>query len=462
MCATVHAAFDFAVKDLPRNLEIRGAAAKAEVEEDPTKPSVRTLLVRFFLSFLQNGSSSIKNEMLGLRNWVSPIFKYIKLDAPGVIVDLLEVMRSKVLSDKEISRQTKTNVFNEWVLGHIAQLYTREESVKVRVAGKDEETTLAKVTHGFLLTICTSTGNGICFTDRGWYPPGSVADAGSLEEKRSSNNSNAPKVYNRTLSSFLYNIRPFADTLQLDLLLAIFRACPELVADYFLSNSSFSFDPKLTSTWVGYCTLLQEAIALEVPVKFGLKEMSMAPPPAGVIVENILPKPLTKAIMTKCLSHENGLIVFLSTRLLIAAFQKLRKVLNVMNEAASAIYDPQKTWAKATSDLLEEFCRRVPDIATVTALLGSGKAEKTSGVLQMEARTRLLAQYYAELPEIALAGKFDVDAALGKYLAASETQEAKEDEGMRLLAMGHLLVVAKAVPDAKWWNKSCEFVSDCK
>jgi nucleolar pre-ribosomal-associated protein 1 len=436
MCGYVHTAFDFTLKDLPRNLEVKGGA-KTEVQ-DPARPSVRTLCVRFFLSFLQNGQPSVRNEMLGLRNWVSPIFKHLKTDTPSIVHDLLECMLRKVLAEKEIPRATKLNVFNEWILGHILALYSRDESIKVSRHGKDEDKKIAELAHDFLLDVCTKRGSGVCFPDHGWYPPGYVEN----EDKRK----RVPKVYNRILSSFAAGIRPFADTLQLDLMLEIFKTCPELVADHFLSNSSFGFDPKLTSTWIGYCTFIVSTISLPIPEHFGAPTVLTIPPPTTVVVENIFPQPLNKIIMTKCLTHDNSLIRFFTTRLLICAFQKLRAVLDAIDIAATAVHDPSESWKRCKFEVVEEFCKRIPDASAVGAV-----GAKHAGVLQTEANMRLRADYYVTIPEMALSGKFDVNVALATFLA----NEGDDDQnGMRLLEMGHLLKISNEVPDVKWWNKT--------
>jgi len=441
MCGFVHSTIDFTIKDLPRNLEVKGGA-KATVEETG-RPSARTQFLRFFLSFLQNGEPSVRNEMMGLRNWITPIFKYLKTDTPEIINDLLTCFTTRVLDEKEIPRATKTNAFNEWILVHTLELYTREDAVKLSNAGKEIQKPLADIAHEFLLNICTKRGNGVCFPDHGWYPPGQMAD----EEKRKS----APKVYNRILSSLLTHIRPYASTMQLELMLDILKTCPELVADYFMSNSSFSFDPKLTSTWIGYCTFLHSTIALPILDNFGAPDAQTLPPPTDIIVENVLPKPVTKATMTKCLTHENNFIKFLATSLLIRAFQKLRSVLKALGELGDAVHDPTERWKRCRFDVIEEFCRRIPDVSVVSNV----NAVNATGVLQSEARMRLLADYYTTVPELALSGNFDVNVALSNFLS----NEDEDQNGMKQLEMGHLLKIATEVPDVKWWNKTRRYTT---
>ncbi|KAI5785180.1 ribosome 60S biogenesis N-terminal-domain-containing protein [Pyronema domesticum] len=443
MCGFVHSSFDFTIKDIPKHLDVKNNSGKATVE-DPARPSVRTLMVRFFLSFLQHGEPSVRNEMLGLRTWITPLFKHLKTDTPQLIYELLEVMKTKVLAEDEIPRATKTNAFNEWILGHILSLYGRDEIVKYSKAGKEEEKPLSQVAHEFLLEASTKKGSGVCFPDHGWYPPGH----GEGDEKRSGKA--APKVHNRILSSFTTNIRPHADTAQLDLILEIFKTSPELVADHFLShsNSTFSFDPKLTSTWVGLCTFLLAVISLPIPENFGGSDSVTLPPPSTVVIENIMPKPLSKTVMTKCLTHESGMIRFFSTRILLVAFKKLREVLEALDVASADVHDPSELWKKCRFEVIEEFCKRVPDVSIV--ITGGGKKAATDGILQTEAKMRLLAEYYSTIPEMAAEGKFDVNVALSTFLGDNNAQH----KGMKLLEMGHLLKIANEVPDVKWWNKT--------
>lgn len=441
MCGAVHSAFDFTIKDLVKNFDA-SKAAKGEVE-DPARPSIRTLAVRFYVSFLQNAEPSVRSEVLGLRTWVNAIFKHVKTDIPAVVSELLDTLSKKVLQDKEIARPVKTNFFNEHVLGNIQTLYSRDEEVKISRAGKEEERTVASLVHEFLMQACTTRSNGICFPDQGWYPPGYT----DSDAKRRG----AHKVFNRALASFASSVRPYADELQLDLLLAIFKAAPELVAEYFTANMAFGFEPKLTTTWIGYCTFLTGVVGLPVPEMLGATAALTMPPPVDIVVENILPKPLTKPIMTKCLGHEVSLIRFFSTRLLITAFQKLQSVLKTLDEVSESIHDPQGNWIKFRVSVVEEFCKRVPDVSACAGSLGTSKASNI-GLMQSEAQARLLAEYYTTIPEVALASKLEINNALAVALDTEESDPAKR--GMRLLEMGHLLRIANELPDTKWWNKT--------
>lgn len=435
MCCTVYQSFDFTLKDLPRNIELmRGASHNND--EDPKKPSVRMLFVRFLLSFFHYGSSSIKNNILGLRQWMTPLFRHLKTDTPVLLRDILETMSKDILADCGILNSTKAAIFNEWALGQVATTYSRDELVEVLRSGKKEKKTIAAVAHEFLTQVCTTPNNGVCFPDQGWYPKGVAEGEGKYK--------GGLTLFNRTLSSFLAILRPYADSSQLDLVLAIFRASPELVAAHFMSAVPFYLEPKPTSTWVGYNTFLLETICLPVPDNFGATKQETLPPPVNIIVENILPKPLTKAVMTQCLTSKNNLIRFLGTRLLVVAFQKLRAVLSAMDTAMASFIIPVEQWTKCKLDILEAVCRRFPEINSI------GGASERSIRLLSEAKTRLLAEYHCSLPDMAVVGRLDVNTALGKLLDSGKPENSK---GLEILEIGHMLKVAKAVPDIRRWSK---------
>lgn len=449
VCGLLYSAFDFTTKNMTKNLEVSREKADTTVATDDLhRPSLRTTSVRFVLSFFQFGSSSVKTGVLGQRAWISPIFKYLRNDSPLVVNDFLDVMSKKVLGDKDISRDTKKSVFNDRALSNIVALYRRTDVINIVATGRSEEKRVAEAAHEFLTNVCNTPGNGVCYSDSGWYPPGWT----ETDEKHRS----GPKIHNRLLSSFILNIRPYADILQQDLLLSIFKTLPELVADYHLKNTSFNFDPKLTSTWVGYYAFLSSTIQLPVPANFGLGELSVIPPPTNVLIENVMPKSLGKATLARCLAHPDPIIKFFVTRLLIFSFQKLQKVMSVIDDASALMVDPSN-WTKTRFDLIEEFCKRVPDMGALMGLINF-TSKGFQGKLQKEAAGRLLANYFEFMPEVALAGKFDITIALGSFLADEEASNGK-DRGLRLLEMSHLLQVAKDVPDVKWWNKSGFFSS---
>src|SRR5262249_8169518 len=118
-------------------------------------------------------------------------------------------------------------------------------------------------------------------------------------------------VRNGNLSTLIQFLRPDSDTLQMELLLKIFKAAPELVLDYFSKRTMFTSDPKPTANWLGESAFLFSTIQLPIPENCGWKDrLPMIPPPVSIVIESILPRPLTQKILTRCI-HQNTDVVTL-------------------------------------------------------------------------------------------------------------------------------------------------------
>jgi nucleolar pre-ribosomal-associated protein 1 len=331
------------------------------------------------------------------------------------------------------------------------------------------EKSVEAAAHEFLLFVCTTPGLGVLLVDSGWYPPGSGVfdtefdkdpggpqDVNFLDISPELDHLEQFKKYqeripvrNSTLSAFVPGLRPHTSTLQSQLLLAIFKAAPELVADYFLKKQSISFEAKLTSTWIGYSTFLFSTVQLPVPEYCGQRErFSNRPPPVPIVIESILPQPLNQKALTRCLNQTTKLIKFFAIRLLCISFQKLEAVLDAFRVASTQ--DVSMTWKQASSRLLQEFCRRCPKMKDIITVFRSTAEED----LQREAVAGLLAMYYKYIPDIALNERFDISITLGNVLKRIEAGLGiAEDLGMRMLELEHLLYVAQCSPNMRWWNK---------
>ncbi|KAF2396733.1 hypothetical protein EJ06DRAFT_516420 [Trichodelitschia bisporula] len=403
----------FDARILGRNLGLRRAQTD--------RPSVRMNAVRYVLAHLRFQTEGAKMDIMRQGNVVRALLDGLDQDTPGLIREVLSVLKSVVL-DGAVSRSTKGFLFNERSLHSLAQLY--------RVASDDSEPPLQDVVHEFMLLVCTSPAAGVIRPSTGWYPLGADQD----EEVQYQS---AP-IRNRALAEFLPTLRPYANDLERELMVSIFDAVPELVAHYFSRKSTFAFDPKLTATWVGFAALLFSTVQLPVPHHFGRKEPAALPPPASVAIESILPRPLTQKILSKCIYHSSDLVRFFALRLLVAAFEKLRNVLR--------LYDG---WVGAREGLITEFCLRCPRMKEVIECFRKIPDAK---LLQREAISRLLALYYTVTPQLALDEKFGVSVALTSALQQLESVEGEERQ-LRLITLGHLVRIASCSPDMLWWSK---------
>ncbi|KAF2143907.1 uncharacterized protein K452DRAFT_247410 [Aplosporella prunicola CBS 121167] len=450
--------FTFDAKILARNLGIRRSAEDAA--KDRRKPAVRTNAVKYLLANFRLQNEGVKMDILKQGLVLKALFDHIRDDPPEVATEILQVVKSHIIADKEIPRSSKSHVLNDRALASIACLYRVEQA-----EDDSEEKSLDVVAHQFLLQVCTSSESGVLVPSSGWYPPGTDKDL-EKDDQQEVEDSNINLgldslewyeryrgrviIRNPTLATFMQGLRPHGNKLEQELVLAIFDACPELFADYFFKKTNFPFDPKLTATWIGYSSFLFSAIQLHVPHFLGRKDSyATVPPPVSIVIENLLPQPLTQKALTRCLNQNSDLITFFAIRLLTIAFQKLELVLQEFKKASSK--QQHTLWDQAAERLVSEFTQRCPKMKDVISAFRNTNEEN---LMQREAATRLLSMYYVVIPQVALDEKFDVSMALATALHRVEKQAVSGEEGgVQLLELGHLVQIARHAPDMRWWQK---------
>ncbi len=443
---------ELAFRSLVRNLGLR---APADQQHASGVPSVRSVAVRYILANLRFQGAANKSDLLQYRSIISPFLKDIKDDPPSLILEILDTFKQHVIQDEVLSRKTKNMFFSEWILGRFATLYSHGI---VSVTANDEVTVRSQA-HELLLFVCTTPVVGLVPSKPGHY---------TLVEDPAQNRQLTPKVKdmidigpqllnyddwrglifrNLRLEEFTLHLRPYSDTLQCELLLKIFQAVPDLVPEYFFKKQTFTFDPKLSATWVGYCAFLVSAIRLPVPnLGRGQENLFKLPPPVAVLIESILPAPLTQKVLTRCLNQKSSFVAFFTVRLLIAAFRKLHLVLKALRSSKPATEYREET----ATQLVNEFCRRCPKMKDVITLF---RATSENQVLQREAVTRLLALYYTTIPELAAEETIDLAVPLAKLIRRVSSAKDDSDAAMRALELEHLLVVGLHSSKMRWTHK---------
>ena len=444
-------------KSLARNLALRRPASK-DLAKKEGSVTVREHALQFLLTNLKFQDTARKGDLLRTKQVASALFRDIKHDKSASVMQVLDALERHVILDTTVSASTKSALFSERVLGRMSTLYGYSPTQEV-VEG---ESTVRRRAHELLLQICTSPKIGVLLPQSGWYPrglkEGNVDYAGSLVEAndRQQQHVELPgrswekmPVRNFRLATFVLTLRPYSDRLQGDLLLEIFNAAPELIADYFAKKSSFSPDPKLTATWIAYCAFFNSVIQMPVPQSCILDlSISATPPPIQRVIESILPRPLSQGVLTRCLNQRSTLISLFVIRLLILAFQKLRNILQLFVAVPDRL---SAVWVCAASELKNEFCRRCPRMRDVIAIF-----RRTSEVqlVQQEAIVKLLTLYYTVTPQYALEEPFDVSLALSGALShLSSASLTATDSGMRLLILEHLLVIGQRTSNLRWMHR---------
>lgn len=447
---------NFTFKSLARNMSIRYLG---EGLEDVKRPSSRTNALRFFLSALKFLHAEAKVELLSQKELPLALTKSLKEDPPYMILEILDTIRSHVLKDEKLPGQIKAKLLNSMTLSRFASLYhyahdKSEESGKVSVED---------AVHAFLKTACTTTTAGILRQQSGYYPRHIDPDAISLSSAEdeiepgleiftwmNKFREDVP-VRNVILADFIKSLRPHSSLKQSELLLAIFEVAPELVARYFIDKQAFTFDPKLSSTWVGYSAFLYKTIQQPTPKFFGHKEgYARVPPPTSIVIDNIVPLPMNQKVLVKCLGQSSDFIPFVTVRLLVMAMQKLHATLEFHKEAAAS--QMKSIWDESSRKLMDEFCQRAPGIKEVIACY---RALDDGDLLQREATSKLLRLYYEVIPQVALMAKFDVSPLLIQAIRKlDESDESPQDRALRLVELENLLAIAGFSPGMRWFAKT--------
>lgn len=430
--------------------------AFGEKAESRQRPSVRNNALRYLYANLRLQVHAAKIQLLTHGKIVRAIFEDILEDSPIVILELLEVLRKDVASASTLPHMVKTRFFNEWVLSRLATLY-RYTEVDDTAEGRIN---VQHLIHNFLLFLCTSPGDGVLDAQEqrmtgirdGKREDGSETE---LVSHQSFRKDNQPVGRNTKLAIFLQSLRPYANVLHGELILAVFRTTPEMVPDYFARNRAFSFDPKATTTWIGYSSFLRATVQLPLPRTFTVSNFDdQVPPPYDKLIDSIMPEPLTQKIMTRCLNQSTDLITFLSAKLLTAGFEKLAEVLRIFRGRHGHQDQNRKSskWKQAALDITAQFCSRIPDISHVIAQLRGCSSEK---LVLRECLSRLLVLYYVVVPQVALEANFDASIALSALLQGNDPDvRSQEKDSVRILELDHILDIAKCSPSIEWWHKS--------
>ncbi|KAF4447124.1 hypothetical protein F53441_9269 [Fusarium austroafricanum] len=446
---------NFTLASLGRNLEIGHIG---DTQEDVRKASVRTNAVRFFLSLLKFLGSDGRRELLSQKELVSHLTYMIKSDPPYLIVDILDSLKSYVLKDDKIPREAKFRSFNTKTLMRFLALYAYASDGE----DVDEKSTVSYKAHQLLLYICTTPAAGVLYPSTGFYPKESEDDpAPSGRTKASTQGAlftdrykeDIP-VYNFVLAEFAQKLRPWSSLKHSELLVAIFTAAPELTAKYFLSNRSFTFEPKLSMTWIGYAAFLFNTMQLPLPPRFGDRSRSAkAPPPTSILLDNVIPLPINQKVLIRCLSSKSNLTSFFATRILIVAVEKLDKALK-MHEEVSKDNDP--IWTEASRRLIDAFCQRIPDMKEIVR---SYKGIPAENILHKTMASRLLRLYYEIIPQVALAANFDVSPFFTEVLKSlNKENEQYEDESLRVMELENLVSIASYSPGMRWFSRIDNFI----
>ncbi|KAL9031697.1 MAG: hypothetical protein Q9196_000292 [Gyalolechia fulgens] len=427
------------------------------------RPSVRNSALRYLFVNLRLQDHAAKAEILANGKLLRSVFQDIREDSPLIVYEILDAVGDDVLKDDKIPRRIKGRLFNDQTLGRIATLYNyrHDDSLVLDNEHTRRRESIPATAHAFLLSVCTTPEYGIINPQGGQSFKGAgegVAAPTDLDYQGVRTlykpSSRPPSIRNNTLASFLQTLRPYASDYQRNLILATFKAAPELVPEYFRRKKSFSFDPKLTATWVGFAAFLLATIQLPLQDELVNPEVhGLLPPSISEIIESILPVQLSSKVTSRCLNQNVVIIKFLMIKILNAAFDKFARTIHLLcSTSRKAQSSYSKIWDDAASTLVEDFGQRCPDMSHVITVFRSCTPQD---IVLREASSRLLSLYYLHLPYLALEHKFDVSIPLSAaFDEEMSTAQPSRKFSLQILVFEHLLKIARCSPDVRWWQKA--------
>lgn len=436
---------------LGRNLEV---GHSGDSPEDAKKASVRTNAVKLFCSCLKYLHSDARKELLLQKELLSHLTFMIKDDPPHIVLEILHSLKEYVLKDDKLSRELKLKSFNTKTLMRVLGLYIYGSNART----EEEKNSVSVKAHDFLLYACTTPGAGVLYPSTGLYPKqteeefphrrsGTITGLeGSMGEYKYSN---GIPVYNFVLSEFVQKLRPWSSLKHSELLVAIFKAAPELIADYFFNNRSFTFEPKISMTWVGYAAFLFNTMQIPIPKSFGdHTRYGNGPPPTAILLDNIIPLPINQKVLIRCLSSKSSLTSFFATRLLIVALEKLSTALEMYQGGSRT---NAAAWTEASRRLVDVLCQRIPDMKDVVRSYKSIPAENN---LHKITTSHLLRLYYEVIPRVALAANFDVSPLFSDVLRnLDDENDNGEAKSFGFMELENIVSVASCSPGMRWYTK---------
>ncbi|OKL61306.1 hypothetical protein UA08_03558 [Talaromyces atroroseus] len=421
------------------------------------KSTLRRNAQRYVLANIRFLQGPAKIDFIEQHKVIRAFLEFIRRDPRDLVTDIIKAIDRDIAHDTSLPRVTKSRFFNKWNLERLVTLYGYDKDNE----DVESEISVPAEIHKILLQICIVPEMGVLLPQNGWYPPGGDANFPLTEDEEYIDlGLDAPlyqdkyresiPVRNGTLSAFTQVLRPESDTLQMELLLEIFKAAPELVADFFTKRIMFTAEPKATSTWLGESAFLFSTVQSAVPARFGSREeIATLPPPVSIVIENILPRPLNSKNLTRCLNQTSDSIVTLfAIRILTATFRKLQTVLKEFNSDHGR-YQP--FWEQAASKLVMEFVNRCPSMKDIILTF---KRTVPEDIHQQGAVMELLAVFHDVIPSIAAEENFDVTLIMVKVLELlDDSSLSNEDLEAAIGLLQNTLHIAHRSASMRWWQQ---------
>ncbi|KAK4938828.1 hypothetical protein LTR10_020835 [Elasticomyces elasticus] len=422
----------------------------------PQRFTARRAALDFLVANLRYLDTAAKSELITQGKTLAMAVRCLPNERSDTTITVLRALEDFLAYDANLPRQLKARCFNSGNLTALAKLYDVETEAHPADDDKSAQG-VRDVVHHLLLRVCTAE-HGLLLPQSGWYPTGThpevveadddMIDLGLDSPYHLDDYSDKVPIRNSTVATFLQTLHPEKDTLQSQLLTSIFAAAPELVADYFSKKQEFLAQTSDDPIWRGQFAFLFSVVQSPVPPYCGWHgKFPALPPPVSVVIESILPRPLDRTTITRCLHLSEDIMTISGARLLTVALGKLESVITIFERAQPG----SRAWDQTSSKLISLFIDRIPTLHdTVTTLqrLSKDNHQVRTAVLEC------IAAYHKVLPSLAAGSKFDIGPLLNDSIHGllsgdvdDAVKESSEDQ------LPHLVQIAALSPATKWFHK---------
>lgn len=423
--------FDLSLSSLPKILTpSKAELADVELAQNNSHFSMRFNFIKFWLALIENATPLLRKDILVenhkiMSTWVKHMNK---VDTTELMEQTITVFMEKILQEKSFKKITKCKILNELVVSKIHGFYYSSSK------------NLVKQVDNFFQTYATDPQYSVAFSDdKLWFAESvfSVNLSGSSTGAPVQVNQKQFKLHNKLLFTMLTNFKPWEDDVQSNTVLKVLEHVPELIPPYcnFLASHG-THDPKMTSYWFGSTLLLGRIMKLPIPDGMFSVQTDLLPS-ITLVMDNILPSPITKNALTKSLQHEVPLIKQLGCQMLVFSFQKLETVLEMYS---------QKGWDSEKATLTNNFHALIPDLAIVTSILNEVYSKQRDNKLLSLSLTIILRYYSKFFPNF-----FNV--ALPSPNIYVDIMNQDTFQGVDLVILDNFLQYQELNnSQTKWWN----------
>lgn len=426
---------------------------KNQDEHQSTEP-LRPLTITLLLTLIKYLDGTAKAELLAQQAALHLLLQGLVNDDPDSTLHTIRIVDSYLIEDTELPRLVLQRFFNSTHLEYLSALYAYDKKDEP----ENSKEGVREAVHKLLHKLCT-TSIGVLISLSDWYPSASTytisayAEADYIDLGLDALNFKhdyavSVPVKNSSLSDFIQKLRPFQDILQSSLLIDIFKAAPELVAEYFSRRKQIPPPDSDDAAWRGALALLFSIIELPIPTE-GFEMHPQNPPPVAIVIENIVPRPLDKSYFQKLMSSSDNIPKITGARLLTTLLRKLENVLSTLSTFSSTRF---YLWDQAIEKLRELTQSRIPSIRDITlALQHTSRSSEDLYTAMLEC----FATYMKVLPNSSTGTTFDISPIIMDLcLHVNNSQLEMSAKETIYAQLGHCVQIAELTSATKWLQKS--------